>query len=427
MPPKAKNMTAAQAMLVNLVNPKLQNFSKPLLLGVTIAFFSVGVLLGVFFLEKAKTRCTPISFPTPAREVQFHLKQVVGGFNYQRQQVDENFRFGGLPCEPDGTMFDAYAQGFGRPKDSVRISCGRGGNLADNGMVDPARPSGIADDTPMFFVEKRTEERPSSAGEDSAEGDIVITTTKRTERLVCLDKVVGFIVADQGLDMATVEQSPDGYPMFQRLAAAGQPKSNAAIHAHPQIGTWACNPPVEFYDLKQLEMGGTTPKHTGVWTEESSHGRLPLCNDPDGTLAKAGGEPFRPLENPSEPWRYECVPIASEGGNELPVLANYRVAEVTTYRVEWTPRESCTDNDLGTALGVAFGYANYIEMFVTALVIGALLMCGMIKTNTGSMDWTATITGETSAQSVAEKLEELAERVVRLEGKPPQQHQPSSA
>jgi hypothetical protein len=424
MPPKAKNMTAAQAIVVNLVNPKLQNFSKPLFLGVTIALFSVGILLGVFFFEKAKTRCTPISFPTPAREVQFHAKQVVGGFNFQRKQVDENFRFGGLPCNEDGTMFDAYAQGFGLPQDSVHISCGRGGSWGDNGMQDPAQPSGIAAATPMFFVEKRTEERQrtSSAGEDSddaAEGDIVITTTKRTERIVCLDEVAGFVVADQGLDMATVEQSPDGYPMFHRLAAANQRKSNAAIHAHPQIGIWPCNPPVEFYDLKQLEMGGTTPKHTGVWKEESRHGRLPLCRDKDGTLAKAGGEPFYKLETPSEPWRYECVPIGSEGGNELPVLANYRVAEVTTYRVEWTPRESCTDNDLGTALGVSFGYANYIEMFVTAVVIGALLMCGIIKTNTGSMDWAATITGETSAQTVAEKLEELAERVVRLEGKEP--------
>ena len=159
MPPKAKNMTAAQAIVVNLVNPKLQNFSKPLFLGVTIALFSVGILLGVFFFEKAKTRCTPISFPTPAREVQFHAKQVVGGFNFQRKQVDENFRFGGLPCNEDGTMFDAYAQGFGLPQDSVHISCGRGGSWGDNGMQDPAQPSGIAAATPMFFVDPAAESR----------------------------------------------------------------------------------------------------------------------------------------------------------------------------------------------------------------------------------------------------------------------------
>ena len=55
---------------------------------------------------------------------------------------------------------------------------------------------------------------------------------------------------------------------------------------HPIIGSWPCNPPKEFYELRKSDMGGTSPNHMPNWKQTYNTGdlSLPVCTGADAIM-----------------------------------------------------------------------------------------------------------------------------------------------
>ena len=420
-------MVSLSAFIINVVNPRFRSFDKPLLLALVVGSATL-VLTGAFFGYQFlfSETCSAVNFPTPQRTVEESLSQYTAGFNDQVTFV-KNMRFGGT-----------YARCHVSP-------CGIGGTVASNGLAaalgDPmALPPA---DTPMFYVEQTTTEELVNNGRT-----VTVNTLKRTERAMCLSDVSAFIVADVSRQTAATSNVSTWGP-------TGGTRDNYyvsdVIHNFPQIGSWHCNPPNEFYQLKMNEMAGEpffdpagngpTDGHYAAWVDDNllpnlvggastylGH-PLPVCGmgGPDG-LQDANGVglgqpppvgvntmPFYGASAAELAWgaNYGCNARAAAGGNELPVIASYRIFTTTSYNVTWSPASLCEPTPLLTALGTALAYSTYFEMVCTLLVIGVLLQAQTIRM-AGRVGVGELASGDLDQEALNERIKKLEQTASRV-------------
>lgn len=416
-------------LIVNLVNPRFRSFSKPLFLAISVGSATL-VLTGGFFLYQLtfSETCSSVNFPTPQPQVEETVAQYTAGFNGQVEYVKQ-IRFGGThtKCQIPNTR------------------CGVGGTVASSGLRadlgggsrQPGQdlPPG---DASMFYMEETTSETlPGSGGRS-----VTVSTLKRTERAVCLSDVSAFIVADISRETAATSNASN-WP--RNGADRRQDYVSNVIHSHPQVGTWRCNPPTQFYQLKANDMSGvylfhpSLPPgvpgvgHYATWVDDAhvptlaegtySGHPLPVCGfgGPDGA---AQGQP-PPVGTNTYPFysvdagelasgrNYECTARSSVGGNELPVIASYRIFTTTRYNVTWSPTQLCEPTPLLTALGTALAYSTYFEIICTLLVVGVLLQAQAI-TMSGPLKVGEWATGDIDQNALNERL---IERIKTLEQK----------
>ena len=80
------------SFLISVVNPRFNNFNKPLLLAVCVGALTFGATGGYFALQVTSKQCNSLNYPTPVREVKTHWNQYIGGFNDQVEYA-QSLRF----------------------------------------------------------------------------------------------------------------------------------------------------------------------------------------------------------------------------------------------------------------------------------------------------------------------------------------------
>ena len=426
-------MTGMVKYFISLVNPRFHNFSNPLLLAVVVGLATLAATAGMFVVQVSRVRVVTHYYTTPQPTMEISEPQYIDGFNGQVATV-KKLRFGGSTCTDEDK--DAGRCGLG-PKLRYDILGGETWQPVTNVHLS----DWLGDDVQSFFREAVTTEQFIDRSDPNKDTEITVTTRKRTTYAVCAIKMAGFILPDVSRVQSNM---PNPYPASQIatgvIVANGTRSAEYAsniIHVHPQVGSWNCNPPNEFFELKDNDMDGDPfydpafggapgPGHFAEWTdhgEAAYGGPLPVCGDLEYQPPAHGGSntmPFYPSDGGGLPDSlYKCTARGSAGGNELPVIASYRTVALTEYEVTWTPLEVEVPTTIVSAIGTALAYSTYFEMLITVVVL-ALLVPGGVVTMTTKVSMGKVVSG--AAPTADESLlKRIADLEIKVGIQPPRQ------